>query len=281
MFAELRELLRSGAIRRHQLGSKYLLTPISLLQRLQIQKSPRIEYIQYRTAIHRSLHDTTGTHRISDRVYKRIRILRMPLPSCGRIGLFERIPRQLKPRSNFRSRISPSGSFTVNTSFFDFLQRGVHIFLHTVLVMRLAHGALRNRVCKHTDLRKHIDDRTLRATRCKILNDIQTDGTAADYDDFLALAEIIRVLCRHSACLNHLERSSPTLPGCDVFLQSRESAERAGTDPVASTTISGLNRFTVSTVASAVQEDIQVVQTRCTCFQIFRKIFHTGLARQV
>ena len=28
MFAELRELLRSGAIRRHQLGSKYLLTPM-------------------------------------------------------------------------------------------------------------------------------------------------------------------------------------------------------------------------------------------------------------
>ena len=27
MFAELRELLRSGAIRRHQLGAKYLLTP--------------------------------------------------------------------------------------------------------------------------------------------------------------------------------------------------------------------------------------------------------------
>ena len=29
MFAELRELLRSGAIRRHQLGKKYLLTPTS------------------------------------------------------------------------------------------------------------------------------------------------------------------------------------------------------------------------------------------------------------
>ena len=29
MFAELRELLRSGAIRRHQLGAKYLLTPTS------------------------------------------------------------------------------------------------------------------------------------------------------------------------------------------------------------------------------------------------------------
>ena len=28
MFAELRELLRSGAIRRHQLGPKYLLTPM-------------------------------------------------------------------------------------------------------------------------------------------------------------------------------------------------------------------------------------------------------------
>ena len=29
MFAELRELLRSGAIRRHQLGAKDLLTPTS------------------------------------------------------------------------------------------------------------------------------------------------------------------------------------------------------------------------------------------------------------
>ena len=29
MFAELRELLRSGAIRRHQLGAKYLLIPTS------------------------------------------------------------------------------------------------------------------------------------------------------------------------------------------------------------------------------------------------------------
>ena len=28
MFAELRELLRSGAIRRHQLGSKGILTPM-------------------------------------------------------------------------------------------------------------------------------------------------------------------------------------------------------------------------------------------------------------
>ena len=32
MFAELRELLRSGAIRRHQLGAKYLLTLASFYQ---------------------------------------------------------------------------------------------------------------------------------------------------------------------------------------------------------------------------------------------------------
>ena len=31
MFVELRELPCSGAIRRHQLGAKYLLTPTSLL----------------------------------------------------------------------------------------------------------------------------------------------------------------------------------------------------------------------------------------------------------
>ena len=31
----------------------------------------------------------------------------------------------------------------------------------------------------------------------------------------------------------------------------------------------------------SVQEDIKVVQTGCTCFQIFREIFHTGLARKV
>lgn len=40
MFAELRELLRSGAIRRHQLGAKYLLTPTSffnLITRLGIK----------------------------------------------------------------------------------------------------------------------------------------------------------------------------------------------------------------------------------------------------
>ena len=30
MFAELRELLRSGAIRRHQFGAKQLLIPVSL-----------------------------------------------------------------------------------------------------------------------------------------------------------------------------------------------------------------------------------------------------------
>ena len=33
MFIELRELLCSGAIRRHQLGAKYLLTPTSFYKR--------------------------------------------------------------------------------------------------------------------------------------------------------------------------------------------------------------------------------------------------------
>ena len=42
MFAELRELLRSGAIRRHQLGGQYLLTPTDAYELLRCEAAPAI-----------------------------------------------------------------------------------------------------------------------------------------------------------------------------------------------------------------------------------------------
>ena len=47
MFAELRELLRSGAIRRHQLGLKYLLPPmIHGLLRISCSRNPKTPQIR-------------------------------------------------------------------------------------------------------------------------------------------------------------------------------------------------------------------------------------------
>ena len=47
MFAELRELLRSGAIRRHQLGSKGILTPmIHGLLRISCSRNPKTPQIR-------------------------------------------------------------------------------------------------------------------------------------------------------------------------------------------------------------------------------------------
>lgn len=71
-----------------------------------------------------------------------------------------------------------------------FLKSSVDIFFTPLVVSRMAFG---DRVCKHTDLRQHIDDGTL-APRCKVFNNVKFYGTA-DYNDFLALMlpDIFRV----------------------------------------------------------------------------------------
>ena len=144
--------------------------------------------------------------------------------------------------------------------------------------MCLTHGTFRDRICQHTNLREHIHDGTLRAARCEILHNIQTNGAAADYNHFFALAEIIRVFSGFYF-LNHLENGID-MTGCDVFLESLDRRNDWNGTGCVDNDIR-LELFDLVHGCLAVQENIQVFQSLRTCFQIFREVFHTVLAWQV
>ena len=151
-----------------------------------------LQYIQDRAAFHGTFHDAACADGIADGIN-----ISMGISECF-----------LKLRQN---RVIGAHSKTVESViegeildgsvrklysecvFFYFLKSSVDIFFYTVFVVCLTHGAFGDRVCKHTDLRQHIDDGTLGASRCKVFNNVKSYGTAADYNDFLALTGFFRI----------------------------------------------------------------------------------------
>ena len=144
--------------------------------------------------------------------------------------------------------------------------------------MSLTHGTFGDRVCKHTDLRKHIDDRTLCSARCKIFDNVKSNGSTADYNDLFALTGFIRIFAGVQV-VDHIKDRSH-VSGLDVFFETFDRRnKRYRTCCVYNDVRFELFYFVNS--CFCVQENIKILQSGCTGFQIFREIFHTGLARKV
>ena len=162
--------------------------------------------------------------------------------------------------------------------FFYFLKSGVDIFFYTVFVVCLTHGAFGDRVCKHTDLRQHIDDGTLGASRCKVFNNVKSYGTAADYNDFLALTGFFRIFS--GVYIVDHTKDGIYVSGIDVLFQAFDRRnKRNGTGGVYNDVRFEL--FNLIHRSFGVEENIQVFQSCSSCLKVFREIFHTGLAWKI
>ena len=144
--------------------------------------------------------------------------------------------------------------------------------------MCLTHGTFGDRICKHTDLRKHINDRTLCSARREVFNHIKSYRTSADYDDFFALTGFIRVF----SCIQVIDhiKDRSHISGLNVLFQPfNRWNKRHGTCCIYNDIRFELFYFLNSCLC--VQENIKIFQSCSTCFQIFREIFHTSLARKI
>ena len=144
--------------------------------------------------------------------------------------------------------------------------------------MCLTHGTFGDRICKHTDLRKHIDDRTLCSARREVFNHIKSYRTSADYDDFFALTGFIRVF----SCIQIIDhiKDRSHISGLNVLFQPfNRWNKRHGTCCIYNDVRFELFYFLNS--CFCIQENIKIFQSGCTSFQIFREIFHTSLARKI
>ena len=162
--------------------------------------------------------------------------------------------------------------------FFYFLKSSVDIFFYTVFVVCLTHGAFGDRVCKHTDLRQHIDDGTLGASRCKVFNNVKSYGTAADYNDFLALTGFFRIFS--GVYIVDHTKDGIYVSGIDVLFQAFDRRnKRNGTGGVYNDVRFEL--FDLIHRSFGVEENIQVFQSGGSCLKVFREVFHTALAWKI
>ena len=144
--------------------------------------------------------------------------------------------------------------------------------------MGLTHGAFGDRVCKHTDLRQHIDDGTLGASRCKVFNNVKSYGTAADYNDFLALTGFFRIFS--GVYIVDHTKDGIYVSGIDVLFQAFDRRnKRNGTSSIDNDVWFELFDFIYGSFR--VEEYIQVFQSCSSCLKVFREIFHTGLAWKI
>ena len=144
--------------------------------------------------------------------------------------------------------------------------------------MCLTHGAFGDRVCKHTDLRQHIDDGTLGASRCKVFNNVKSYGTAADYNDFLALTGFFRIFS--GVYIVDHTKDGIYVSGIDVLFQAFDRRnKRNGTGGVYNDVRFEL--FDLIHRSFGVEENIQVFQSGGSCLKVFREVFHTGLAWKI
>ena len=162
--------------------------------------------------------------------------------------------------------------------FFYFLKSSVDILFYAVFVVGLTHGAFGDRVCKHTDLRQHIDDGTLGASRCKVFNNVKSYGTAADYNDFLALTGFFRIFS--GVYIVDHTKDGIYVSGIDVLFQAFDRRnKRNGTSSIDNDVWFELFDFIYGSFR--VEEYIQVFQSCSSCLKVFREIFHTGLAWKI
>ena len=162
--------------------------------------------------------------------------------------------------------------------FFYFLKSSVDILFYAVFVVGLTHGAFGDRVCKHTDLRQHIDDGALGASRCKVFNNVKSYGTAADYNDFLALTGFFRIFS--SVYVVDHTKDGIYVSGFDVLFQAFDRRnKRNRTSSIDNDVWFELFDFIYGSFR--VEEYIQVFQSCSSCLKVFREIFHTGLAWKI
>ena len=162
--------------------------------------------------------------------------------------------------------------------FFYFLKSSVDIFFYTVFVVGLTHGAFGDRVCKHTDLRQHIDDGTLSSSWCEVLDNVKSYGTAADYNDFLALTGFFRIFS--SVYVVDHTKDGIYVSGFDVLFQAFDRRnKRNRTSSIDNDVWFELFDFIYGSFR--VEEYIQVFQSCSSCLKVFREIFHTGLAWKI
>ena len=144
--------------------------------------------------------------------------------------------------------------------------------------MSFTHGAFGDRVCKHTNLRKHIHDRTLCSSWCKIFDHIKTNRSSANNNDFFTLTCFIRVF----SCIQIIDHSKDCcyISCFDVFLQAFDRRYQRNRTCCVYNNI----RFKLPDCIYSsffIQENVQIVQPCSTSFQIFREVFHTCLTWQI
>ena len=162
--------------------------------------------------------------------------------------------------------------------FFYFLKSSVDILFYAVFVVGLTHGAFGDRVCKHTDLRQHIDDGALSSSWCEVLDNVKSYGTAADYNDFLALTGFFRIFS--GVYIVDHTKDGIYVSGIDVLFQAFDRRnKRNGTSSIDNDVWFELFDFIYGSFR--VEEYIQVFQSCSSCLKVFREIFHTGLAWKI
>ena len=162
--------------------------------------------------------------------------------------------------------------------FFYFLKSSVDILFYAVFVVGLTHGAFGDRVCKHTDLRQHIDDGALSSSWCKVLDNVKSYGTAANYNDFLALTGFFRIFS--SVYVVDHTKDGIYVSGFDVLFQAFDRRnKRNRTSSIDNDVWFELFDFIYGSFR--VEEYIQVFQSCSSCLKVFREIFHTGLAWKI
>ena len=162
--------------------------------------------------------------------------------------------------------------------FFYFLKSSVDILFYAVFVVGLTHGAFGDRVCKHTDLRQHIDDGALSSSWCEVLDNVKSYGTAADYNDFLALTGFFRIFS--SVYVVDHTKDGIYVSGFDVLFQAFDRRnKRNRTSSIDNDVWFELFDFIYGSFR--VEEYIQVFQSCSSCLKVFREIFHTGLAWKI
>ena len=144
--------------------------------------------------------------------------------------------------------------------------------------MCLTHGAFGDRVCKHTDLRQHIDDGTLGASRCKVFNNVKSYGTAADYNDFLALTGFFRIFS--GVYIVDHTKDGIYVSGIDVLFQAFDRRNKRNRTGGVYNDVR-FELFDLIHRSFGVEENIQVFQSCSSCLKVFREIFHTGLAWKI
>ena len=120
-----------------------------------MQVSLGFQYVQDSAAFHGTFHDTACAYGIADGVYISIGISEcfLDLRQNRVVGAHSKAVESV---IEFKILNGSVWKFYCECILFYFLKSSVDIFFYAVFVVCFAHGAFGDRVCKHTDLRQHI-----------------------------------------------------------------------------------------------------------------------------